>query len=74
MNAGSLIGSMERILIVLFLLLGEYAAIGFVFTAKSITRYKRISIQKEFAEYYLLGTLFSILAALAVYGIIFLVL
>ncbi|MCD6322031.1 MAG: hypothetical protein J7L77_03285 [Clostridiales bacterium] len=74
LQIGGLIGSMERILIVIFLLLGEYIAIGFVFTAKSITRYKRISIQKEFAEYYLLGTLYSLLAALAVYGIVFIVL
>ncbi len=68
---GGLIGSMERILIIIFLLAGEYVAIGFVFTAKSITRYRRISIQREFAEYYLLGTLYSILAALVVYGVIF---
>ncbi len=68
---GGLIGSMERILIVIFLIVGQFVAIGFVFTAKSITRYKRISIQREFAEYYLLGTLYSMLAAIAVYGIIF---
>lgn len=44
----------------LFLIsLGQYAAAGFVLTAKSIARYERISKDTEFAEYYLLGTLLS---------------
>lgn len=40
------------------------AAVGLVFTAKSIVRYKEFD-RKEFAEYYLVGTLYSILIALA---------
>lgn len=32
------------------------SAIGLVLTAKSIARYGRISKEKNFAEYYLLGT------------------
>lgn len=71
---GGIIGNMERLLIFIFLLTGDYLGIGFVFTAKSITRYKRISMQREFAEYYLLGTLYSILAALVVYGFVFIIL
>jgi len=66
-NTGQLIGNMERILIVIFLLLGQFTAIGLVFTAKSITRYNKIAEDKEFAEYYLLGTLFSIIATLIIF-------
>ena len=38
--------------------------IGLVFTAKSIARYNKISENPAFAEYYLIGSLFSILSAL----------
>lgn len=63
-NAGSLIGTLERYLIAIMLLLGQYAAIGLIFTAKSITRYDRISKDPSFAEYYLVGTLMSTLIAI----------
>lgn len=71
MRAGKLIGNIERILVGLLLTMGQFAAIGLVFTAKSITRYDRISKDKQFAEYYLLGTLFSMLAVMAVYVCIY---
>ena len=70
LNAGAIIGDMERLLSALFLMLGQYAAIGLVFTAKSIARYKKISEDKEFAEYYLMGTLFSVISALSAFIII----
>ena len=63
-NAGSLIGTLERLLIAIMILLGQYAAIGLIFTAKSITRYDRISKDPSFAEYYLVGTLMSTLIAI----------
>lgn len=66
-NAGKLIGNLERLLILIFLLQNQYTAIGFIFTAKSVTRYNRISEDSAFAEYYLLGTLFSILSTLVVF-------
>ncbi len=69
-NAGQLIGNMERLLILVLLALGQFTAIGLVFTAKSITRYDKISKEKAFAEYYLLGTLFSMLATLVLYLLI----
>lgn len=40
--------------------------VTFLFAAKSITRYKRISEERNFAEYYLIGTLLSIIWALAI--------
>lgn len=58
-NAGRLVGTIERIVMLIFISVNQYSAIGLVLTAKSIARYDRISKDKEFAEYYLLGTLMS---------------
>lgn len=63
-NAGRIIGVLERLVIIALLSLQQYAAIGLVLTAKSIARYDRISKEPAFAEYYLLGTLLSTLAAI----------
>ncbi|WP_343250273.1 hypothetical protein [Diplocloster hominis] len=54
-----MIGTIERLIMLIFLSLGQYAAIGLVLTAKSIARYDKIVKEPEFAEYYLLGTLLS---------------
>lgn len=70
-NAGQYIGFLERILIAIFLSIGQYASIGFIMTAKSIARYDKISKSQEFAEYYLVGTLASLIAALIAYYFIF---
>lgn len=70
-GAGALIGNLERIIMGLFLILGQYVAIGLVFTAKSIARYDRISKSQAFAEYYLIGSLFSIISVLIIYLVIF---
>lgn len=58
-KAGRFIGTLERIIILIFISIQEYSAIGLVLTAKSIARYDKISKEKDFAEYYLLGTLIS---------------
>ena len=60
-QAGKKIGTIERLIMLIFLSVNQFAAIGFVLTAKSIARYDRIAKEKEFAEYYLLGTLVSTL-------------
>lgn len=70
-GAGALIGNLERIIMGLFLILGQYTAIGLVFTAKSIARYDRISKSQAFAEYYLIGSLFSIIAVVIIYFVLF---
>lgn len=67
MNAGQQVGNMERLLMLALLSLGQYTAIALVFTAKSVTRYNRIANEQAFAEYYLLGTLYSILVVIAVH-------
>lgn len=60
-KAGATIGTLERLMILVLLSLGQYAAIGLVLTAKSIVRYEKISKVPQFSEYYLMGTLASML-------------
>ncbi|MGX7108541.1 DUF3307 domain-containing protein [Facklamia miroungae] len=69
-GAGALIGNLERILSLIFLGMGQVNAIGLIYTAKSIARFKRLEEDKGFAEYYLIGTLYSILYALCVYFLV----
>jgi len=59
-KAGMIIGFLERAIILTFVLLEEYTAIGIVLTAKSIARFEELK-NREFAEYYLIGTLASFL-------------
>lgn len=70
-NAGALIGILERCIILLFLSAGQYSAIGFVLTAKSIARYNKIVENPKFSEYYLLGTLLSAMLVIVAYLLIF---
>lgn len=65
-NMGRLIGTLERIIMSIFISINQYSAIGLVLTAKSIARYDRIEKQQSFAEYYLLGTLLSTIGAVVV--------
>lgn len=66
-GAGAVIGSLERVLCAIFIGLGQYASIGLIYTAKSIARFKKIEENPKFAEYYLIGTLYSILFVVACY-------
>ncbi|NLJ59105.1 MAG: DUF3307 domain-containing protein [Tissierellia bacterium] len=65
-SAGRFIGTVERMIMLIFLSIKQYSAIGLVLTAKSIARYDKISKEKDFAEYYLLGTLLSTLIVIIV--------
>lgn len=67
LNTGSMIGNLERLLVLTLLMCNQYSAIGLIFAAKSITRFSKISESQSFAEYYLLGTLFSILSTVLIY-------
>jgi len=62
---GEYIGIAERSISALLTLAGAYAAIGLVLTAKSIARFKELR-NRNFAEYYLVGTLSSIAWAIFV--------
>ncbi len=59
---GRTIGVLERILTFVLVLLNQWGALGLVLAAKSIARYPELK-QRHFAEYYLIGTLASILVA-----------
>ena len=56
-NAGALIGNLERILTIIFVIIGRYEAIGFIIAAKSILRFKDTDTAKT--EYVLAGTFLS---------------
>lgn len=60
-HAGKLIGTLERWLILAFMLIGRYEAIGFLIAAKSIIRFGEKD--KDQTEYFLAGTLLSISVA-----------
>lgn len=71
-RAGRWIGMLERIIIVTFVLLEQYEAIGLLIAGKSIIRFKEEDKRKS--EYFLFGTLvsfaLSILVALAIKGLL----
>lgn len=56
-NAGALIGNLERVLTMVFVLIGQYEAVGFIVAAKSLLRFKETDTAKT--EYVLAGTLLS---------------
>ena len=66
--AGRWIGYFERILVMTFILLGSYEAIGFLMAAKSIFRFGELKEKSEIkrTEYVLLGTLMSFTIAVIV--------
>lgn len=65
-KAGLWIGRLERILIVTFVLLKRFEAIGFLIAAKSIFRFGEIRApnRRKEAEYILIGTLISFVIAI----------
>lgn len=62
-RVGATIGVLERLLIVALMLTGAQAAVGFVVAAKTIARFRQLD-DRDFAEYYLLGTLASVAVAI----------
>lgn len=71
-GVGAFIGILERLIILVMLSQGQYAAIGFVLTAKSIARYNKLIENPQFSEYYLLGTLLSMLLVIVSHTLIIL--
>lgn len=62
-NAGKLIGIIERFLVLTFVILNQFEAVGFLIAAKSILRYKDNNTIKT--EYVLIGTMLSFGIAIA---------
>lgn len=59
-NAGKWIGMVERIIILVFVYYGQYAAIGLLVAAKGIIRFNEKDRQEIKTEYLVIGTLMSI--------------
>jgi len=62
-NAGKLIGIIERFLVLAFIILNQFEAVGFLIAAKSILRFKDDNTIKT--EYVLIGTMLSFGIAIA---------
>lgn len=60
-NGGTYIGYLERALILLLILAGQPAGVGFLITAKSILRFGEVkdSRQRKLTEYIIIGTFLS---------------
>ncbi len=60
-NAGKYIGMLERLLILLFVLIGQWAGVGFLLAAKSIFRFGDLkeAQDRKLTEYIMIGTLMS---------------
>lgn len=61
-DRGKLIGILERSLIYFLIIFNQVAAIAIIIALKSIARFKEMD-DKNFAEYFLIGTLLSIVVA-----------
>lgn len=57
-QAGHWIGVLERILVLTFILMGQFSAMGFLIATKAILRFKDTEIKQM--EYVLIGTLMSL--------------
>ena len=68
-KSGALIGTLERWLIVFFMAIQQYEAIGFLVAAKSILRFSETK-ESEKSEYVLAGTLVSITIAVVCGGLL----
>ena len=59
---GAAIGVLERAIALTLILHGEYAAVGIIFAGKALVRFKSLE-DPETAEYFLIGTMSSLLLA-----------
>lgn len=65
LSRGRIIGVLERAIALTLVLLDQYGALGLVVAAKALAR-MRLLENREFAEYFLIGTLTSLAHALLV--------
>lgn len=63
-NAGLYIGWLERLLVLFAVVARSPEAVGFIVAAKSIVRFPSLD-HRPFAEYFLIGTLLSVIVAVA---------
>jgi len=62
-NRGRLIGNLERLILTIVVAAGSYAALAFLVAAKGLVRTEGLQ-KRDFAEYFLVGSLSSVLVAL----------
>jgi len=55
---GRIIGALERAILYCLILMSQFSAIGFILAAKAMARFKDLE-NRDFAEYFLAGTLLS---------------
>jgi hypothetical protein len=65
LSRGRIIGVLERALALTLVLLGQFGALGLIVAAKALARFRALE-NRDFAEYFLIGTLASLLHALLV--------
>ena len=60
-NAGNWIGIIERLLVFVFIVVGQFGAVGFLLAAKSVFRFGDLNRESnmKLTEYVLIGTLLS---------------
>lgn len=61
-GTGRAIGMLERLILFPMVVLGEWGGVGLIVAAKSLARFKDLD-RRPFAEYYLIGTLTSLVIA-----------
>jgi hypothetical protein len=57
-DRGRMVGLLERLIVFVLVLQGQFTALGFAVTAKGIARFKELE-ERDFAEYFLIGTMLS---------------
>ncbi|MGF9692978.1 hypothetical protein AAIH46_09180 [Rhizobium sp. 0TCS1.26] len=67
-RAGRVIGILERLILSAGILLHSWEILAAVIALKTVARFQKMD-QREFAEYFLVGSMFSILWTLTVTGV-----
>ena len=63
LSRGMVIGILERALVLTLILINQFGALGLILAAKALARFRALD-NRDFAEYFLIGTLTSLLIAL----------
>jgi hypothetical protein len=59
-----LIGNLERLVLTMVVAAGSYSALAFLVAAKGLVRSEEFEKSRDFTEYFLIGSLSSVLVAL----------
>jgi len=73
-GAGAMIGNLERLLILLSFFFGSLLSVVAILSIKAFARYKLIAEDPYFSEYFVIGTMLSVLITFACYALLILIL